>query len=222
MDSVRKICYTAIFGEYDSLKEPKVITDGWEYICYTNNPNLTSTFWKIEQYQPAKPPQNKRDNSLVARYIKVNPHKLFGEEDVLSIWVDGSIEIKCNLDDFIRKYKGMALTIMKHPTRNCVYEEANACIALKKDDEDIILSQMKLYKHLYLPARVGMVASGIIIRRHRAEVTQFCELWWAQIKKYSIRDQLSFNYVAWKGDFRYSVMPFDILYREFNIKGHLK
>jgi len=222
MDGVKKICYTAIFGEYDDLKEPKVITEGWEYVCFTNSPNLKSSIWNIVQYNPQEKPQNKREHSLIARFLKINPHSQFGKENVLSVWVDGSIEINCNLDEFVNKYKGRALTIMKHPTRNCVYQEANACIGLKKDDEGIIISQMANYKHLYMPEHVGMVASGVIIRNHNEDVNSFCEKWWAQVNRFSIRDQLSFNFVAWISDFKYTVMPFDILRNEMRIKKHLK
>lgn len=32
----RKVCYTVITGNYDILKQPRVLTPGWEYICFTD------------------------------------------------------------------------------------------------------------------------------------------------------------------------------------------
>ena len=34
---MRKVAYTYIIGNYDSLKEPSVITEGWDYICFTDD-----------------------------------------------------------------------------------------------------------------------------------------------------------------------------------------
>ena len=42
-----KCIYTYIIGGYDSVKEPKVVTPGWDYICVTDNPNLKSEVWNI-------------------------------------------------------------------------------------------------------------------------------------------------------------------------------
>lgn len=32
--------YTAFTGDYDTLKEPDVIDENCDYICFTDNPNL--------------------------------------------------------------------------------------------------------------------------------------------------------------------------------------
>jgi hypothetical protein len=43
-----KVIYTAIFGPYEELKEPTVITPGWKYICFTDQP-LKSNVWNVNQ-----------------------------------------------------------------------------------------------------------------------------------------------------------------------------
>ena len=43
-----KVIYTAIFGDYDTLKEPLVITPGWKYICYTDQ-DFESKVWEIKK-----------------------------------------------------------------------------------------------------------------------------------------------------------------------------
>ena len=34
--ATRKVVYTCISGNYDTLDEPRVVTPGWEYICFTD------------------------------------------------------------------------------------------------------------------------------------------------------------------------------------------
>ena len=41
-----KVCYTVLFGDYEELKEPTIISDGWRYVCFTDQP-LKSDVWEI-------------------------------------------------------------------------------------------------------------------------------------------------------------------------------
>ena len=34
---MKKVIYTAIFGDYDNLVEPYYIPDGFDFICFTDN-----------------------------------------------------------------------------------------------------------------------------------------------------------------------------------------
>ena len=42
----RKVVYTCISGNYDTLKDPTVVTPGWEYICFTDQ-KVISNVWTI-------------------------------------------------------------------------------------------------------------------------------------------------------------------------------
>lgn len=44
----KKVIYTAITGNYDNLITPKIKNDNWGYICFTDNSELHSEFWKIK------------------------------------------------------------------------------------------------------------------------------------------------------------------------------
>ena len=83
--------------------------------------------------------------------------------------------------------------------RRGVYTEAMKCIAKRKANPKLVKRQMDFYRKEGLPENTGILSSGIIIRKHnRFNVEKHCELWWEQIKKWTHRDQLSFNYVLWK------------------------
>lgn len=206
---MKKVIYTCITGGYDTLKRPTVITKGWDYICYTDNNELKSDFWKII----ILPKEEKLE-----RKVKIlQPFKAD-----ISIWCDASILIRCNLNWFVKKYHIGDFTLMNHIARNCVYEEAEACIKLQKDDPEIINNQVAFYRSNNYPENNGMVSTGIMIRNKRIINHDFFRNWWKEVKNRSRRDQISFNYVANKFNLKYNLMPFGILYNIFELQTHAK
>mgnify|MGYP000918094738 CR=1 FL=1 len=211
----RKIIYTCITNNYDSLKEPLVITEGWEYTCFTNNKEIFSnknTAWNVI-YMDLPTTKHQRE-------IKINPSKFFNYD--LCIWIDGSIRINCNLNEFVQKNHLQHFTTLLHPHRNCVYEEAETCIKLKKDDRLIISEQMYDYRKAGFPRDRGMIGSGLIIRTRSNENDDFCFKWWKEVEKYSKRDQLSFNYVLYHNPIPHNLISFGVLKNEFTLLKHTK
>lgn len=212
---MKKCIFTFIFGEYDSLKEPEVVTPGWDYICFTDQ-NFKSDVWNINQIHLQGP------SKLIARFVNLMPHKLMWEYD-LSISIGGQIGIQCNLDDFLKKnYNGEVMMLRKHPDRKCTYEEGSACIRLNKDDPKTIIDQMQSYLQEGLPKNSGMIETGVIIRKHNdPDMIKHAEYWWAEISTKSHRDQLSFNYVLWKyGLIDPGYYKYDILKSDFKLNKH--
>lgn len=205
---MEKVIYTAIMGVYDQLKDPTVITPGWHYICYTNNRDLKSNIWEIVFVNFQNVKQVRRHKIIVPFQYQ------------LSIWVDASIEIRCDLNDFVAKYHTSNFTLMKHPHRSCVYAEAEACIVRKKDKAEVIHTQMKTYRKLKYPYNRGMVATGLLIRNHCQEVVMFCERWWNEVNIHSKRDQLSFNFTTFINPIKYNLISFDVLQDEFKLHLH--
>ncbi len=192
---MKKVVYTAIIGKYDKLKEPKVVTEGFDYVCFTDNATLKSPIWKIV---PVTNTQG-LDNFRLARKIKISCNSVLNEYD-LSIWIDGSILINCDLNNFLDvNYHGEDIVVLTHPYRSCVYEEAKLCIKLKKDQPEIIKKQMDEYTSEGYPVANGLVGTGLMIRNHRSKkVEEFMNRWWNEVHLKSKRDQLSFNFVLWK------------------------
>lgn len=193
---MKKVIYTCITGEYDSIKEPRKITEGWDYICFTNNPKLTSENWKIVLLED----DLGLDNTRLARRVKLLPHAYVGEYD-LSIWCDANLTVGCNLDSFVKQVlpEGFKLTLMTHGHRNCIYAEGAECIAQKKDDPNVINKQLEKFRSEGYPEDKGMVQTGIQVRLHNdPELIAFNEAWFDIVRSGSKRDQLAFNYVVWK------------------------
>jgi hypothetical protein len=189
----RKVVYTALFGDYEDLKEPTFVTPGWEYICYTDQP-LKSDVWEIKYVECIGDPQRG------ARKLKITG---FAEFDK-SFWVDASFIIDTNLDEWWNKYYKGGVTAPKHPLRDCVYEEILACIIGFRGDRLQLESQKEEYKALKIPAHNGIITSGILMRRNDVETIDLCREWYNELFQHSVRDQVALAKVSLNSSILYT------------------
>lgn len=194
----RKIIYTCITGNYDTLKEPLVkIPKDWELICFTNNPNIKSDNWKIILLDN----EEGLDNCRLARKVKILPHLFISDWDIL-VWIDGNLTITDNIDDFLTKYAGddtIPIHTTIHPIRKCTYAEMHECAAQNKDSKDIIENQFNKYVDLGFPTNLGLPQTNCIVRYKSTEILEkFQSIWFDEILNGSKRDQLSFMFAGWK------------------------
>lgn len=87
---------TAIFGEYEMIREVQEPRSDVEYVLVTDNPKLTSSTWKIKLVDSFFDGMSGYAKSF---YVKYHPFE-FVESDVF-LWVDGSIQIKKDFTDAI-------------------------------------------------------------------------------------------------------------------------
>lgn len=197
------VVYTAITGNYDQLVEPLYKSDEFDYVCFTDNKRMKSDFWKIVRFRSIR-----YDLTRQARWVKILPHKFFQGYEY-SIWVDANIRIVGNLKELIDTYlANTSLAFYRHSDgRTCIYQEAEACIKRKKDDKQVILNQAARYRLLNYPENNGLISSGVILRRHMdRKIIRTMKDWWSEVENYSKRDQMSFNYVAWKNRTEFSII----------------
>ena len=204
---LRIVCYTCITGGYDQILEPLVPSPNIDFICFSDK-QIQSKIWKWRQI-----PEDLKDLDKIRqqRSIKICPHRYLKEYD-RSIWIDGNIQIKNDLNKFIKQYnlEVCPLWIRKHPKRDCIYAEAKECIAQRKAPKEIIDKQIAKYKAVKYPEHNKLVESGIILRKHTAiECQQICNIWLAEVLTESYRDQLSFNYACWAAKFRYGTLIYE-------------
>ena len=66
---------------------------------------------------------------------------------------------------------------------------------------------MHKYQEVGYPPNNGLINGGIILRHHNEpDCKKVMEDWWSEIKYNSKRDQLSFNYAAWKNNFQFNYL----------------
>lgn len=212
------ICYTVISGPYDDLHTPTVISEGWEYICFTDQ-NITSKVWKIV---PIPKELDGLSEIKCQRCLKIQPHKYLPGHD-WSVYIDANITIKTGMWKLVNEICGEnEFSVPQHYKRDCIYDERKACMLMKKDNGIESEAQIKRYKEEGYPAHYGLNETNLLIRHNVDWVQKLDELWWNELYNGSHRDQLSFNYCVWKTNSKINSLPATIVRNSayFQLRNH--
>ena len=183
------VVLTAITTNKDKLSNafPK---SNAEFIAFLDKDTFfevkESSLWEIRQIDEifANPKLN-------SKIYKILPH-LFIECDV-SIWLDGNISLNITPEDLVKKWLDEKnISLCRHFSRNCIYQEAMEIKQLGLDKIDVVDQQMERYRKAGYPQFNGLTETGVIIRRHTSKINRMNEQWWAELCRGSSRDQLSF------------------------------
>lgn len=158
--------------------------------------------------------QNRSDNAIVmlgdknyvipqiqSKIYKILGHLYFPNADIL-VWIDYNIVSKINEYKLVEKYLSNAdLFIAKHPFRKNIYEEFNELIKTKRFEniKNELQNQKEFYENnnfnLNKANEIGLFECSFIIRKNTAVINELFEKWWANICRFTYRDQVSFPYV---------------------------
>lgn len=192
-----KICiYTCITGDYDNLHDVEKDED-IDYICFTNNHTLKSDRWQFVYIQD----EENIGDMLLSRKIKILGHPLLEKYDI-SIWVDGALQVKKDIRKLLTTFcdlENYSMACFRHRLRNCVYQEATACVIHRKANREEIIQYLDFIKKEQFPEDYGLAECTVLIRReNQQDVKDTMHLWYDLLCKYVKRDQLSFPYSIWK------------------------
>lgn len=200
------VIYTCITGDYDSLINHTCINHDWDYVCFTDNKHLSENRDSLWEIRPIL--FDSLDDVRNQRWHKLHPHILFPEYQK-SIWLDGNVNV--NKKDFFEDISGiiakkLKISIPIHPGRDCIYDELQECLQLRKDDPETMRKQIDIIRNDGFPKKYGLFETNVIYREHHdRDVVKLMEDWWQWIANHSRRDQLSLTYVLWKN--AYSIFP---------------
>lgn len=195
------VVYTAIFNNYDWLKEPVFPSPEIDFICYTDSDKLISKQWKI-----VKIDLGNESPSLKNREIKLlYPYTMLQDYDY-SLYVDGSIMIKGKVQEFLSKYlHGKPLYNFQHPDNDCIFLEINNCINEGRGNAEKLKLQFERYKAEGTPEHYGLSDNKIILRaNHNTLGKQIMFEWYNEVVNYSGRDQVCLSYVLYKHGLHYN------------------
>jgi hypothetical protein len=203
--SGRPVVYTVLTGSHGLLADPfPPGCGGFERICFTDNPDLQSEDWSIVRMDPAL-----LDPARESRRPKILAHRFLPDFEI-SLYVDGTVRFKVDPTVVISHCLDIdsSFACFRHPWRNCVYAEGEEVIRLGYDRETRVREQLDHYRTTGFPEHAGLIAGTMLIRRHNDEhVVALAERWFEQVLRFSKRDQVSFNYVAWELGFEYALLP---------------
>tara|TARA_R110002020_G_scaffold26653_12_gene86282 strand:- start:1112 stop:2200 length:1089 start_codon:yes stop_codon:yes gene_type:complete len=186
-----KICvYTTLLGGYDALLQQEVATRSEaDFLCFTDDPELTSATWQTELVEPYLP----QDLHRSSRVYKILGHERLREYDV-TICIDASVRLLRTPEEIVAEWLtddvDMALAV--HSFRDLVLDEFDEVVRLNYDDRARVYEQLTDYAVTFpdvLEARPHW--GGLIVRRTSPSVDVAMRLWFDHVLRYSRRDQLS-------------------------------
>jgi hypothetical protein len=202
---MRRVVYTCLFGHSELFNDFEYERDGIDFICFTDDPELRSDFWKIELL-----PRKALDPARAAKKIKSLPHIYLAQYD-WSLYIDNTVRLKAAPNRIFEEYLAPAkspLVCFRHFERDCIYEEAKAVIALDFDRPERVNTQMALYRYLGYPANNGLAKTTLLLRQHQDPALQrVMNTWHEQVLCHSKRDQLSLLPACWFENFEPEYIP---------------
>lgn len=213
------VVYTAIIGNTRDVPRPIVAprSDGsreTRFVCFTDADRCLPSQrggWEM------RPPywEHATSSRRTARWHKVNAHLLFDRDGDcgFSLWHDGTHQLTIDPWWLVAIYltggyehNDADLATFRHPDRDCVYAELDACLRLRKDDPAVMRDQVERYRAAGYPRHAGLFETSAVLRRHCPATQAFNDAWWAEIAAGSCRDQLSVNWAARRTNVQYSIM----------------
>ncbi|MGR9107780.1 MAG: glycosyltransferase domain-containing protein [Gammaproteobacteria bacterium] len=191
--------YTTVYGpRTDKLSEPKCESDV-RFVCFTDQ-QIKSERWEIIRVPPAENPLE------AARLSKALSHELIGTP--WSLWVDANFTVMVDpaeLLDFGR------FVNFRHPDRDRIRQEAVVIERLGFAKWPDLKKQFMAYRAEGFdtdenPQR-ELSANGVILRHHTPEVIAVNIAWAKELQTYTLRDQMSLDYVCWKQNFKLDRWP---------------
>ena len=211
--------YTTIFGDYANLKPIPQQTVKADYYCVTDNQKTTCIGWNtvVVNFPPSTVHPRMR-----AKYYKLFPWEVrqISDSDI-SIFIDGSIEIKSNrFIEYCVKHLTEDLLLFRHPQRNCIYEEIEASKPLKKYQTENLIGQGDCYKKEH-PRNWGLWACGVMVRKDTSKIRILMKEWMDEINAWTYQDQISFPVVCRRNAFIPASFPDNQYDNEyFNVIWH--
>lgn len=191
--------YQAVVGNYDSI--PSIFPlykKIYNYFLFTN---LEVTIKDMDIKRIPNKIRGLDNPVLINRYLKMHPYELFqGYDYDYAVYIDGNVQIISDIRPLLRQSSSeTGLALHHHFTRDCIYDEADACIKSKKGNKDKILKQIDSYRKAGFPKHWGLFECNIIIfdlRNNNGK--NISSLWWEEfLSSESMRDQLSLPYTLW-------------------------
>jgi hypothetical protein len=143
------------------------------------------------------------------------------------VWIDSNMEVTS--PTFVREaiaciHDGLAL--FAHPRRDCIYEEAEACLGPEsrngKYANQPIREQVAHYRSEGHPEHAGLYACGTIAwDRYDTKRRKVGYQWLAECARWSYQDQLSFPFICRRLGVEPGLFPHPQLERYFCGPGYI-
>lgn len=179
----------------------------YDLILFTDDPTLKAGGCEVRMID-----NGGLDAARSSRRPKLMPHKYLRDYE-WSIYVDGNSRIKTDPGTILDIHLplGGIFFAFDHPDRDYLFDEGEHVIMVDYDDVRRVREQLDHYSDIGMPRHAGLITGTVLLRRRNypAEIA-LGEEWYEHVLRFSRRDQISFNFVAWRQKYNYGRIAGDI------------
>jgi hypothetical protein len=191
--SERRCVVTVLVGGYEELVEQPVrSSSALDFVCLTDDPELESATWEIRRIRPILPADPVRS----AREVKIRLHRHLDDYDT-SLYIDNAVLLLRAPEDVLDALlpPGCPMALPEHSFRSTVRAEFDVVGHGRLDARHRLAEQLAAHReHDPDALELRPCWAGIIARRHHeVAVVDAMERWYAEVLRYSRRDQLSLH-----------------------------
>ena len=135
-----------------------------------------------------------------SRFFKFLPHVFLGNYEC-SLYFDSNCVLKEAVIGLIESFRKSEKDFLffRHNKRSCIYEEIQECVKYAKDDPGRLKIWEDFIRSKNYPKNNGLIQGGFILRKHNnLSVIKLMKSWAFYYDKFTGRDQLVLNFVAWE------------------------
>jgi hypothetical protein len=200
-----------------------------DFICFTNNTNITNNDWKIDNNHYHIDISN--DHKVIHKYYKMMSQDIIVlRKYVAIIWIDNNIEIiNRNVSKYIlKKLRHNSIISWHHPAHyGVLYREVEVSHKLIKYSYDIKKQYQdyanKDYQDIYFKGlchpseHFGVWFTSFIGYNNKdCRIHNFLKSWFQEIIAYGTNDIVSFSYICYKHNIIPYTLPDDNIIGEPN------
>ena len=200
------VIFTAIFGGKDRLPKQHFNHPRVDFVCFTED-DITIDGWEI-----IKCSLWNNDPIKTSKMYKIIAHKFLSKYKY-AIWIDGHCVVKNTILEPLKyltsvdSMNNYAAVFLEHNEVESLYGEADHLIELwykgnRKDTPKNIRSHIQKYIDEGYPSNNGLTENTVFWRKlDNEKLNKVMDLWWEEVIRGSIRDQLSLMYCFWKHNY---------------------
>lgn len=191
------LVYTCVFSNYDWVLPPIASRPGVQHIMVTDVDGPAPAGWERWVVDP----ETYGGPAAANRYWKILGHRELSGFD-RSLYVDANIRLLGDITPFLDEAlpEGAAIGLFRHPLRDTIAAEAQACLqANKVPDPKRLAAEIESYRVMGFIDDQGLSENGILARRPEAPGLEFAmQEWWDLYRRHSGRDQISLPVARWR------------------------
>jgi len=184
-----RLVYTAVFGGYDRVFPPVVPEPGIDHVLVTDDPTMQAPGWRTLVIDSTVYGSSKAANLHYRALI----HRMLPGYDV-SLYVDGNVRLIGRTSEVFDGFEasGATLGVFRHPLRDNIADEVEACISAGKGDAAMLRAEHQAYLAEGFTDDQGLIETTIILKNHRSpDLDPAMALWWDMFSRFGTRDQIS-------------------------------